>query len=550
MSRASSVEFESVFEVESRDLLARIGRLETKSGALETPSMLPVINPAVQPIPPAKIFEEFGFEAVMANAYLLYKSQHSQRVRERGIHAFLGFPGVVMTDSGAYQILVYGEIPVEQREIIRYQEEISTDIGVILDIPTSWKASPQEIEYSVNETMRRAKEAVEIRTREDVLWVAPIQGGTRLDLVSQCAKFMDSLPYHIVALGSPTTVMENYMFDILVDMIMAAKLSVSPAKPFHLFGAGHPMMFSLAVALGCDLFDSAAYAIYSREGRYISPWGTQWLSELTYFPCSCPICTQMEPKDLLELPWKERYEKLAEHNLFVCREELNRIKQAIVEGRLWEHLEIRARSHPSMAQALKKVIKYVKHLEKGTPIAKPKGLLFVSRESIYRPEVYRHLKRLFSRYRRPSARDVLLLIPEPSRRPYSRSKWVKNILKGIEERRLNRVHVVVYAPPFDLVPIELCETYPLSQHECSQGLKVAWRNRVLRSMLKYASNQRYSAVFVVPNSPILDKKRAEILCQWIEKKGIQAEVVDVEPDREHEKLIEYLSSRLREAIGR
>jgi 7-cyano-7-deazaguanine tRNA-ribosyltransferase len=58
--------------------------------------------------------------------------------------------------------------------------------------------------------------------------------------------------------------MEQYLFDILVDMIIAAKMNLPPERPLHLFGAGHPFMFALAVALGCDLFDSAAYAIYAR----------------------------------------------------------------------------------------------------------------------------------------------------------------------------------------------------------------------------------------------------------------------------------------------
>ena len=50
--------------------------------------------------------------------------------------------------------------------------------------------------------------------------------------------------------------MQQYRFETLVDMIMAAKLHLPPDKPLHLFGAGHPMMFAFAVALGCDMFDS------------------------------------------------------------------------------------------------------------------------------------------------------------------------------------------------------------------------------------------------------------------------------------------------------
>ena len=59
------------FEVREKDLLARIGRLKTKSGTVETPLFFPVINPNIQPIPPKRIETGFGFEALITNAYIL-----------------------------------------------------------------------------------------------------------------------------------------------------------------------------------------------------------------------------------------------------------------------------------------------------------------------------------------------------------------------------------------------------------------------------------------------------------------------------------------------
>ncbi len=99
------------FEIRCKDLLGRIGRLKTKSGTIETPTLLPVINPARQTIPPRILKEELGCEAVITNAYILRK-QNAEKPVEIGVHKFLDFEGVVMTDSGAYQILEYGEIAV------------------------------------------------------------------------------------------------------------------------------------------------------------------------------------------------------------------------------------------------------------------------------------------------------------------------------------------------------------------------------------------------------------------------------------------------------
>jgi 7-cyano-7-deazaguanine tRNA-ribosyltransferase len=270
------------FEIRDRDLLARIGRLETKSGVVETPSLLPVINPTVQPIQPKTIREEFNCKALITNAYII-KKHFREEAAQKGIHRLLDFTGVVMTDSGAYQILVYGDVDASPEEIVHYQEEINTDIATILDVPTGWGVPRPYAKQTVNETLSRAKKLTEIKTRGDIAWVGPIQGGQYLDLVARSAKEMGKLPFQIYALGSPTPVMEQYLFDTLVDMVMTAKMNLPWERPLHLFGAGHPFMFALAVALGCDLFDSAAYAIYARENRYMTEYGTTKLQELEYF---------------------------------------------------------------------------------------------------------------------------------------------------------------------------------------------------------------------------------------------------------------------------
>jgi len=210
---------------------------------VETPLLYPVINPSVQLVTPRKIKETFGFEAVITNSYILRK-RFSDRVVEEGLHKFLGYDGVVMTDSGAYQILVYGGVEVTQKEIVAYQEGIGSDIATMLDIPTGWKISKEQAQETVDETLRRAKDFFEIKKRDDILWVGPVQGGRHLDLVAVSAAEMAKLPFQIHALGSPTEVMESYRYDVLAEMILTAKKALPVDRPLHLFGAGHPAMFS------------------------------------------------------------------------------------------------------------------------------------------------------------------------------------------------------------------------------------------------------------------------------------------------------------------
>ena len=487
------------FEIRDRDLLARIGRLETKSGVIETPLLLPVINPTVQPVLPKTIQKEFNCTAVITNAYIV-KKHFMKATIQKGIHGFLDFTGVVMTDSGAYQILVYGDVDVNPEEIVRYQEEINTDIATILDVPTGWGVSKRYARQTVNETLSRARKLAEVKTRDDIVWVGPVQGGQYLDLVARSAREMGELPFQIYALGSPTPVMEQYLFDTLVDMIVTAKTNLPQERPLHLFGAGHPFMFALAVALGCDLFDSAAYAIYAREDRYMTECGTTKLDELEYFPCSCPVCIRNDPHSAMAMSKTERQEMLAEHNLHVSFSELRRIKQAIIEGRLWEHLELRAHGHPALLQALKNLKKYSEYLEKKSPVTKRSGLFFFSSLGLARPEVVRHRIRLFGRYSPPTKAKVLVLLPQTRMKPFHKSKGHQRAFREIRQKigdKMDKIHVCTYAAPFGIIPTELDEVYPLSQYEIATPLDAETVIYVARQVANYIEETSYEKIILL-----------------------------------------------------
>lgn len=487
------------FEIKERDLLARIGRLKTKSGTVETPLLFPVINPSIQPISPKDIREVFGCEALITNAYIL-KKRYQNQPAEKGLHKFLGFNGVVMTDSGAYQILRYGDIETTPKEIVQYQEKIDTDIATILDHPTGLKVTRKHAEKTVNTTTKNAKQLFKTKTRNDILWVGPIQGGRYLDLVAKSARQMRKLPFQIHALGSPTEIMQQYRFDLLVDMIVTAKMNLPIDRPLHLFGAGHPIMFSLAVALGCDLFDSAAYAIYARNNRYMTPNGTHRLEELDYFPCPCSKCTKTTPKVVSELPTKQRQTFLAEHNLYTCQAEIKKIKQAIKNGRLWEHLQTRAHSHPTLLQALKKLKKHEDYIEKHSPATKKSGIFFYDHTDLARPYVVRHRKKITEQYSLPKEAEILLLIPQTRTKPLHKSKELKPIKKLLQdtfEQHLNKIHTCFYAAPFGIIPIELDEVYPLSQHETTLPLDKETIEYVTRQTANYIKNTNYKIVILI-----------------------------------------------------
>jgi 7-cyano-7-deazaguanine tRNA-ribosyltransferase len=486
------------FETKEKDLLARVGKLKTKSGTVETPLLFPVVNPFTQLVAPRRLKEEFGFEAVITNAYILKKHVENQPA-QNGLHRFLSFDGAVMTDSGAYQTLIYGDVEVTPKEIVEYQEYIGSDIATILDIPTGWLVSEKRARQTVDETVKRAEQLQGFKVREDILWVGPVQGGKYLNLVAESAKKMSRLSFDIHALGSPTEVMERYRFDVLVDMIMAAKMNLPVERPLHLFGAGHPFMFALAVALGCDFFDSAAYALYAKQNRYLTETGTLRLDNLEYFPCTCPKCAKASPRTVSELPEKDRETFLAEHNLHVCIGELRRIKQAIKDGRLWEHLETRAHGHPTLLQALKNLKKYQEFIEKNDPSTKSSGLFYYDSVGLARPEILRHRKRMAEKYTPPEKAKILLLTPQTRMKPFHKSGTFRELLRKLPEqlRNTEKTHVCFYAAPFGVVPMELDEVYPLSQHETVLPLDKETVEYVAEQVKTYIRVTDYRTVILV-----------------------------------------------------
>jgi 7-cyano-7-deazaguanine tRNA-ribosyltransferase len=527
------------FEIKEKDLLGRIGKLETKSGTVETPLLFPVINPSIQLVSPRRLKETFGFEAVITNAYILKKRYEDKPVNE-GLHKFLDFDGAVMTDSGAYQILVYGEVDVSQKDIVAYQEGIGSDIATMLDIPTGWKVTREQAEGTVTETLHRAKAFFKTKTRDDILWVGPIQGGRHLDLVANSALEMGKLPFQIHALGSPTEVMESYRYDVLADMILTAKKCLPIERPLHLFGAGHPAMFSLAVALGCDLFDSAAYALYARENRYMTENGTWRLEEMDYFPCCCPRCSAETPRGLEKRSKKEREVFLAEHNLYVCQAELKRIKQAIRNGRLWEHTEMRVHGHPALLSALKRLRSHADFLERYSPTVKGSGFFYFDSVGLVRPEITHYRKRLNQRYDPPKNARVLLLVPQTRNKPFHRApefKKIRHLFRCLGEELASKIHICVYAAPFGVVPLELDEVYPLSQHEAALPLDLETVDYVAGQTREYIRRTAYTGVVLLNDAKLWKdtvKKACRSACR---AKGLAFDSVDADVEGSKEILI-------------
>ncbi|MEM0240123.1 MAG: tRNA guanosine(15) transglycosylase TgtA [Candidatus Nezhaarchaeales archaeon] len=454
------------FEISDKDLAGRIGRLRTRRGIIETPYLFPVINPFDRTIT-VKDIEKLGFNAFITN--ILHVRRAMQEYGVIDVHELLGFPGPIMTDSGAYQLLVYGHVDITPDEVVVLQEKCGSDIAVILDFPTG-ETPYSEALHRVNETVKRAKALYSMKTDKTILWVGPVQGAPYINLVEHCAKQLSTLDFDIYAIGSPTTIMESYNYEALVDIIFAAKKALPLEKPVHLFGAGHPIMLSLAVALGCDLFDSASYILYAKECRYMAHDGTYRLQDLEYFPCSCPICSKYTPQEVGEMV-DDRVRLLALHNLYMLSSEIRRIKQAIKEGTLWEYVSLRLRAHPRLFSAFSKLKKCRFFFERLDPVTKSSisGLFFYGYHDFFNPKVVRHFKKLKDCLHHLRC-NILVLLPRKD--DAFSSFFIRKLMERIynEIGGFENINLFFYDFPFCLIPLELEGVYPLSQYEVPNNI--------------------------------------------------------------------------------
>ncbi|PSQ59054.1 MAG: tRNA guanosine(15) transglycosylase TgtA [Halobacteriales archaeon SW_9_67_25] len=428
------------FEVREYDARGRLGELAVPRRGLtvETPALLPVVNPHVQTVPPARL-ADFGAEILITNGYILHGSEDLREpALERGIHDLLGFDGAVMTDSGSFQLAEYGDIDVTTPEILRFQRDIGSDIGTPVDIPTPPDADLERARREWGTTRERLDRAAGVETGQ-MLVTAPVQGSTYPELRQRAGREAAETGLDVFPVGAVVPLLNEYRFADVVEVVVAAKRGLGEAVPVHLFGAGHPMMFALAVAMGCDLFDSAAYALYARDDRYLSVRGTEHLADLSVFPCSCPVCTEHTPADLRAGEEERRHRLLAEHNLHVSFGEIRRIRQALGRGNLLELVETRARAHPAMLDGYRRLLAEAEWLEGTDPVSKG-AFFYLSAESASRPEVHRHHQRLT---RLDPTGSVVLTDGEAAGDGDFEERW--------------RVR-----PPFGPVPPALSDAYPLT----------------------------------------------------------------------------------------
>ena len=450
-----------LFEISKTDLAGRIGSIHTNHGKIETPAYVPVIHPVKQTIPSKKI-KEIGFDLVITNAYITRNGYGDEAIK-KGIHNIIDFDRAIMTDSGGYQVLEYGDVEVSPPEMASFEKGILTDFAIPLDKPTGFGMPIKKAEAYVKHTLQVSKKTLEDSEDNGQIWIGPIQGGEHFDLVAKSTKSLVKMGFQMLALGSPVEFMESYEYRLLAQMIVAAKKQMPHSIPLHLFGAGHPLTIPFAIALGCDTFDSASYMLYAKKHRYITDDGTRYLKDITVFPCNCEICSKYTPDEFRSLEATEKINQLAIHNLHAIKLEVDKVKQAIHEGRLWEYVIKKARAHPKLFEMIEVMTENYEFLGLGTPKFKEKAIFLYDKEDQFRPEVqsFHNTVRRFK-----SNKKKIVIIKEYNTKPGYLSPQYIGLKKKFKD--FDSIQVCQYNPHLGLIPIEISDIFPAAHHETAR----------------------------------------------------------------------------------
>ncbi|EQD77396.1 Queuine/other tRNA-ribosyltransferase [mine drainage metagenome] len=116
-------------ELIHREGLARVGKFSTKHGIINTPTIMPVVNPNLR-ILGIEEMKKMGMDALITNSYIIRRNKNlMEHALEKGVHDLIGYNGPIMTDSGTFQSYVYGDIEYGNLEIVDFQEKIGSDIS-------------------------------------------------------------------------------------------------------------------------------------------------------------------------------------------------------------------------------------------------------------------------------------------------------------------------------------------------------------------------------------------------------------------------------------
>jgi queuine tRNA-ribosyltransferase len=369
---------------------ARLGRLETPHGTVETPAYVIVgTNAEVRTLAPEDL-PETKTQMIIANTYHLWRQLGDEGLESYpGLHAEMDFKGVIMTDSGGFQVFSLGflrehsmrrsddnqplaadpeknlvritnagvyfhpsesvtgeELYLDAETSVKIQEQLGADIIVAFDEPTAPAQDHEYTKTAMERTHRWAERSLEAKESKDQLMYGVVQGGAFEDLRSESAKFIGSLPFDGFAIGSTYGDAYGGTKDATRDMLRWSIPHLPENKPRHLFGVGRIEDLLFGIEEGIDTFDCVIPTREARHGRLWTARGHIDVKKASFRDdkdpidetCGCPACLGegAVTKGELRQMFKDKDPKAGRlatlHNVYFFNDFMEKVRDALRDG--------------------------------------------------------------------------------------------------------------------------------------------------------------------------------------------------------------------------
>lgn len=357
-------QFEFELIKKSSETNARLGRLHTPHGVIDTPIFMPVGTQAtVKAMSPLEL-DQIGAQIILSNTYHLYLRPGHELIKlAGGLHKFMSWNKPILTDSGGFQVFSLSKLRSIKEEGVYFQSHIDgsrhfigpekdmeienalgADIIMAFDECTPYPAEYKDALESLNRTARWAERCKNSNARDDQALFGIIQGSTYKDLRKLSAEktvALDFPGYGIggLSVGEPKPVM--------YDMLETVTPIIPENKPRYLMGVGTPDCLLEGVIRGVDMFDCVLPTRIARNGTVLTSQGKIVIRNATYEKdfgpldpeCDCYACRNFSRAYIRHLFKVQEIlaARLATiHNLRFLIHLMSQIRQAIMDDNLIE----------------------------------------------------------------------------------------------------------------------------------------------------------------------------------------------------------------------
>jgi queuine tRNA-ribosyltransferase len=342
---------------------ARLGRIHTPHGIIDTPTFMPVGTQATVKTMSPEELKQMDAHIILSNTYHLFLRPGHELVREAGgLHKFMNWDRPILTDSGGFQVFSLSDmrkiteegvtfrshlngdkLEISPEKATQIQNALGADIIMAFDECPPYPAEYKYVKDSIERTTRWAERCLQAHERPaDQALFGIVQGGKYEDLRKQSARDLVSMNFPGYAIGGLSV---GEPKDVMMEVLDFTVPELPADKPRYLMGVGSPDALLDGAIRGIDMFDCVLPTRIARNGTVMTSKGRLVVRNAVHARdfgplddnCSCYTCQNYSKayiRHLLKADETFGIRLTTYHNLHFLLEMMRGVREAIKEDRL------------------------------------------------------------------------------------------------------------------------------------------------------------------------------------------------------------------------